>query len=157
MTMPEPNGRAEKSQSTFRMECGVAINIRATPKRVWALLTDAADFPRWNSTVTSLEGPIVLGQKLKLKVPISERTFKPKVIELDAEKRMVWGDGAAPMFKGRRSYVLTPRPDGTVDFAMVEVFSGLMLPMIKKSLPDFGPPFERYAADLKKEAERRDG
>jgi hypothetical protein len=37
---------------------------------------------------------------------------------------------------------------------MAEVFSGLMLPMIKGSLPDFGPPFEAYAADLKREAER---
>jgi hypothetical protein len=29
-----------------------------------------------------------------------------------------------------------------------------MLPMIKGSLPDFGPVFERYASDLKNEAER---
>ena len=30
----------------------------------------------------------------------------------------------------------------------------VMLPMIKGSLPDFGPAFEAYAADLKREAER---
>jgi hypothetical protein len=29
-----------------------------------------------------------------------------------------------------------------------------MLPLIKGSLPDFGPVFERYASDLKSEAER---
>jgi hypothetical protein len=29
-----------------------------------------------------------------------------------------------------------------------------MLPLIKGSLPDFGPVFERYASDLKREAER---
>jgi hypothetical protein len=29
-----------------------------------------------------------------------------------------------------------------------------MLPMIKRSLPDFGPAFVAYAADLKREAER---
>lgn len=40
------------------------------------------------------------------------------------------------------------------DFSMVEVMSGLMLPLIRGSLPDFGPPFEQYAADLKREAER---
>jgi hypothetical protein len=28
------------------------------------------------------------------------------------------------------------------------------LPMIAKKLPDFGPIFERYAADLKTESER---
>ena len=37
---------------------------------------------------------------------------------------------------------------------MEEVFSGLMLPMIKGSLPDFGPSFEQWVADLKAEAER---
>ena len=34
------------------------------------------------------------------------------------------------------------------------MFNGIMLPMIEGSLPDFGPPFEQYAADLKREAER---
>jgi hypothetical protein len=29
-----------------------------------------------------------------------------------------------------------------------------MLPMIAASLPDFGPAFDTYAADLKREAER---
>jgi hypothetical protein len=153
--MLEPNGRAHKTGGAFRLEHGVAINIRATPRRIWSLLTNAADFPRWNSTVTRIDGEIALGQRLALKVPIAPtRTFKPKVIELEPEKRMVWGDGAAPMFRGRRSYTLTPRPDGSVDFAMVEVFSGVMLPMIKGSLPDFGPVFEQYAADLKREAEK---
>ena len=45
------------------------------------------------------------------------------------------------------------REDGTTDFAMVEVFAGVMLPLIKSSLPDFAPVFERYAGDLKREAE----
>jgi hypothetical protein len=57
------------------------------------------------------------------------------------------------MFQGTRTFTLTPEGDGATRFAMVEVFRGLMLPMIKGSLPDFGPPFEQYAADLKREAE----
>jgi hypothetical protein len=36
---------------------------------------------------------------------------------------------------------------------MTERFSGLMLPMIKGSLPDFGPIFETYAMDLRRAAE----
>jgi hypothetical protein len=66
---------------------------------------------------------------------------------------MVWSDGAAPMFKGVRTFELTENADGTTDFSMVEVFTGLMLPMIKGTLPDFGPPFEQYATDLKRAAE----
>lgn len=152
--MTEPQGRAQKSRTTFRMECAVTTHIDAPPAKVWALLTDAAGFPKWNSTVTSIEGPIALGQKLTLRVPSApKQTFKPKVAELEPEKRMVWRDGFAPMFQGVRTFTLTPAAGGT-DFSMVEVFSGAMLPMIAGSLPDFVPIFETYASDLKRAAER---
>ncbi len=81
------------------------------------------------------------------------RTFKPRVTAFEPGRSMVWSDGMAPMFKGVRTYTLTPKGDGTTDFTMTEVFSGAMLPMIKGSLPDFAPVFEKYAADLKREAE----
>jgi hypothetical protein len=155
MSATQPKPKATKASSTFRMECAVAINIRASANRIWELLTNAADFPRWNSTVSSLKGEIALGQKLQLRVPISDRTFTPKVTEFAPQQRMVWTDGAAPMFKGTRTFTLTAKADASTDFAMVEVFSGLMLPMIKGSLPDFGPAFEQYAADLKREAEQQ--
>jgi hypothetical protein len=148
------DGRAVKKGSTFRMECGVAVSIRASSRRIWALLTDSAGFPRWNSTVAGIEGQIALGQKLAVRVPLAPgRVFKPKVVEFEPERRMVWADGQAPMFAGRRIFTLTPAKDA-VELSMVEVFSGLMLPLIKGSLPDFGPAFEQYAADLKREAER---
>lgn len=149
-----PDGRAHEQQGPFRMECRVAIDIRAPAERVWALLTDAQDLPRWNSTVTRIDGEISPGSKLALRVPISDRVFTPKVTAMEPAHRMVWSDGFAPMFKGERTFTLTSRPDGSTVFEMAEVFRGLMLPMIKGSLPDFGPAFEQYAADLKREAER---
>ncbi|HWM87663.1 MAG TPA: SRPBCC domain-containing protein [Kofleriaceae bacterium] len=150
-----PDVRATKKAGAFRMECAVAITIQAPAQRIWSLLTSASDFPRWNSTVESIEGEIAPGQKLRIRVPIAPgRTFKPRVTEMEPEKRMVWSDGAPPMFRGVRTFRLTPRSDGSTEFSMVEVLSGLMLPLIRRSLPDFGPPFERYAADLKREAER---
>ena len=137
------------------MECAITCNIQAPASRIWGLLTDAPGFARWNSTVTSIEGPIALGNKVTIRVPASpKRAFTPKVTRFEPDKEMVWSDGMAPMFKGVRTYTLTSKPDGSTDFSMNEVFSGLMLPMIKGSLPDFGPIFETYAADLKREAER---
>ena len=53
-----------------------------------------------------------------------------------------------------RTFALKPRSDGSTDFRMEERFSGLMLPLAKGSMPDFGPVFARYASDLKREAER---
>jgi len=159
--MPEKmpvNGRANRTKTTFRMEYAVAINIGASPSRIWALLTTAADFPRWNSTVKSIEGNIALGEKIKLRATIApERIFNLAIKEFVPEKSMVWSDGTAPMFTGVRTFTLTPKADGSTDFMMVEVYSGIMLPMIAGSLPDFRPTFEQYASDLKREAERTRG
>lgn len=148
------NGRANKTKNTFRMEYSAGINIKAKPDRVWALMTNAGEFPRWNSTVKSIDGRIALGQTIKLIASIAPtRTFNLKVIEFVPEKRMVWSDGNA-IFKGVRTYTLTPQTDGSTDFTMSEVYTGLMLPMIAGSLPDFGPTFEKYVTDLKREAEQ---
>jgi hypothetical protein len=147
--------RAEKTRRTFRMTCTIRCAIRASPDRVWSLLTDATRFPRWNSTVTRIGGAISLGEKLEIQVPAAPgRTFKPKVTAFEPGARMVWSDGAAPMFKGVRTFTVAAASGGGTAFSMEEVFSGVMLPLIAGSLPDFGPIFETYAADLKREAER---
>ncbi len=149
------NGRASKTKSAFRMEYSCGINIQATPSRVWSIMTNAADFPRWNSTVKSVEGKIAAGEKIKLSVKIApDRVFNLAITEFVPEKRMVWSDGNA-IFKGVRTYTIAPKGDGSSDFSMAELYTGLMLPMIAGSLPNFIPEFEKYAAALKREAERK--
>ncbi len=143
---------ADKTQSAFSLRYAVKTRIDAPASRVWAKLTDASGFPSWNTTVTSIEGPIALGNKLAIRVPVSDRVFSPKVAVFEPEQRMVWRDGFFPMFEGARTFTLTASGGGT-EFEMVELFRGAMLPMIKGSLPDFAPIFDRYAADLKKACE----
>ncbi len=152
---PSPaSPRAVKTRSTFRESCSVECTVAAPPERVWSLLTDATGFPRWNTTVTRIGGTIALGQKLEIEVPAAPgRKFKPRVTVFEPGSRMVWSDGAAPMFKGERTYRVEASGDGGTVFSMTEVFAGVMLPMIRGSLPDFGPIFEAYAADLKRAAE----
>ncbi len=148
------NGRTSKTKSAFRLEYAIGIRIQAKPNRVWAVMTNAEGFARWNSTIKSVTGRIALGETIQLVATIAPtRTFNLKVIEFVPEKQMVWSDGNA-MFKGVRTYTFTAKPDGSTDFTMSEVYTGLMLPMIAGSLPDFGPSFEQYVADLKREAER---
>ena len=144
---------ATKQRTTFRMSCEVAIEIAASPERVWSLLTGAHAFPSWNSTVKSIDGEIAEGNTIKLVATVApERTFKLKIGQVVPARGMVWSDGFAPMFKGVRTFTLTPQGERTT-FHMIEVFSGAMLPMIAGSLPDFKPIFEQYAEDLKRAAE----
>jgi uncharacterized protein YndB with AHSA1/START domain len=146
--------KATKVESTFRMACAIRANIKASPARVWSLLTDASGFARWNSTVTRIDGEIAEGGTLRVVVPTApKRTFKLKVSAMDPGRSMIWSDGLAPMFKGVRTFVLSPSSDGGTEFSMHEEFAGLMLPLIKPSLPDFAPVFETYAADLRRAAE----
>jgi hypothetical protein len=153
--MKTDRARATKTSGAFRMDCEVRTTIQASPDRIWGFLTDASAFQRWNSTVTSLEGEIAEGRTLKLKVPTAPgRIFKPKVSHVEPGRSMIWSDGMAPMFKGVRTFTLTPNADGSTLFSMREEYSGLMLPMIKGSLPDFVPVFEAYAEDLKRAAEK---
>jgi len=148
--------RAVKTRSTFRQQCSVSTDIYARPERIWALLTRPDDMVRWNSTLTSIEGNAELGGTVRMRVPEAPgRTFKVKVTRFLPNEEMEWRDGNPVMFLGVRTYSLVPLPDGTATrFQMTETFSGLLLPMIAKRLPDFGPIFERYAADLKTESER---
>jgi hypothetical protein len=148
-------GKATSQKTTFSRVCSVTTNIRAKPEVIWRLLTDAANMSKWNSTIISVEGNIKLGEKISIKsISDPKRTFNLKISEFNPPTKLVWGDGAAPMFKGVRTYTLTPKADGTTDFNMTEVISGILLLMIGGSLPDFKPTFEQYAADLKREAEK---
>ena len=143
-----------QTRRTFSLLCRVEVSIQATPGRIWTLLTDARSFHCWNSTVTAIDGEIRDGQRIRVHVPDTDRTFTPRVSNLVPDACMTWTGGFAPLFKGVRTFDLTPRDGGTTIFVMEERFSGLMLPFVGRSLPDFGPVFERYATDLKHEAER---
>lgn len=145
---------AQKSGSTFSQQVSVTKDIAAPVDVVWALLTDAAGFPSWNTTVTAIEGPIELGRTLRITVPVSKRAFTPKVSAMQAPSTMTWSDGRAPMFTGSRVYQLASTGAGT-RFTMTETFKGVMFPMIKRTLPDFVPIFDTYAADLAAAAEQR--
>jgi uncharacterized protein YndB with AHSA1/START domain len=143
-----------RAATTFSLRYSVTCYIGAPPREVWSRLTNASEFPSWNSTVTRIDGEIAQGHRLAIRVPVAPtRTFRVTVVELVAERRMVWRDGFYPMFRGTRTFSLAEEGQGT-SFTMEEVFEGLMLPMIRGSLPDFEPVFDRYAADLKAVCER---
>jgi hypothetical protein len=150
--MNEP--RFTRTNSAFAMTCAVEVTIRASAEIVWSLLTDARGFPRWNSTVTGIEGQIVEGERLKVHAPGTKRTFTPRVSGVVKARRMIWSDGVPSIFKGVRTFALTPHDDRSTDFVMEEHFSGLVFALVKSTLPDFRPIFEAYANDVKREAER---
>jgi len=142
-------GKATTEKQTFSRTTSVSIDIHAARAIAWKLLTNAPDYPRWNSGIISIEGNIAASQVIKLKSKLApKRTFKLKVTDFEAEKRLQWGDG-----QGSRIYTLTANGNGGIVFSMTEKIGGLMFPLYAKYIPSFDQSFEQFAADLKKEAE----
>jgi uncharacterized protein YndB with AHSA1/START domain len=142
-------GRATTIRKTFSRETSVQTTIFADPAIVWALLTHASDFPRWNSTVTSVKGAIKEGGSIELKSTLDEkRTFKLTIKEFVPEKRLVWGDS-----QGSRVYTIDKGAGGGTHFSMSEKIGGPLFPLFASYIPPFDESFERFAVDLKKQAE----
>ena len=129
--------------------------INAGADVIWAILTDGATYPDWNKTVIKIEGTIALGEKIRVYATISpNQAFPVTVQELVPSQRMVWRGGMPlGLFKGVRTFTLTDDNNGQIDFQMQEVFSGLMAPLIVRSMPDLTESFEQFATCLKTKAE----
>ncbi len=142
--------KANTIRKTFSRETSVSVDIQADPKTIWGLLTNAENYPKWNSTIISIDGKIALGEKIQLKSRLdSKRIFKLTVKELEQDKRLVWGDAM-----GKREYSLTPNSNGQTKFSMVEKIGGPFFPLFAKMIPPFDDSFDKFANDLKTESEK---
>lgn len=149
MTTVTSNGKAVTTKKTFSRETAVSIDIQADKSIIWALLTNANDFPRWNSTLISIDGTIKQGEKIKLKAKLDpKREFKLTVKEFEADNRMVWGDAM-----GNRVFTIKSIGNNLTNFLMSEKIGGPLFPLFAKMIPPFDQAFEQYAKDLKNEAE----
>lgn len=133
----------------------VTKTIAADPARIWALLSDAGAYPKWNSAVDRVEGTIALGETIKVHVPVNPgRAFPVKVTTFDSPRRMVWTGGLPlGLFKGERTYTLEQRGGGT-EFSMQELYTGPLAGMMFRQIPDLSGAFEDFGESLKKAAEK---
>lgn len=131
--------------------------IGATPEVIWDLLTEASVYPDWNPAVHGIEDEIREGETIKLTSSVNpERQFSLKVSEVEPPHHMVWWDGMPlGLFRGTRRFDVARRGDGSSEFEMEEVYTGLMAPLITRSIPDMTGSFEEFAEGLKVAAESR--
>lgn len=146
---------AQASKDTLMKVFSATTEINASPEAIWAILTDAAKYTEWDPAMLRLEGTIAAGQTITIYTKAApQRAFKPKVAEFEPNRKMVWRSGMPfGLFKGERTFVLDPLGQNRVKFSMREEFTGPMLAMIGKSIPDLTSTFEAFAAALKQRAE----
>jgi hypothetical protein len=129
--------------------------IAASPDVVWSILTDASAYSDWDSGVRRLEGKVAPGEKLKVTSEVNpKRAYPVTITRFEPRRAMAWTGGIPlGLMKGVRTFSLTPE-NGATRFTLREQFSGPMLPLIWRSMPDMQPSFDKFAAGLKARAER---
>ena len=129
--------------------------INASPDAIWSILTDASSYPEWDPSADRIEGKIASGETVKAYTKLAPgRAFPAKVTVFEPGRRMAWVGGMPlGLFKGERTFTLTPKGDNTVEFTIREVFSGPLLPLFGGSIPDMTEPFKQFVAGLKARAE----
>ena len=117
----------------------------------------STQYTSWNPAVLDIKGNIAAGEKIKLTSIVNpDREFTLTVSEFDPPHQMAWSDGMPlGLFKGVRTYSVTENGDGSCEFSMEEVYSGLLAPLITKSIPDMSDSFEQFADGLKSAAEQK--
>jgi hypothetical protein len=129
--------------------------IAASAEAVWAVLIDGASWPKWDSGVDAVEGRIAMGETLKIRSQAAPGRAFPVKVTLFAPPARLRFSGGMPLglFRGVRTYEVSGDADGQVAFRMREEYSGPLLPLIWRSMPDLGPSFQRFATGLKQRVE----
>ncbi len=131
-----------------------SVTIKAPAETVWKILIDAAGYPQWDLSMDHIEGKLALGETVKFFTKLSAQAFPVKVTAFEPSRKLVLTGGIPlGMFKSERTHTLSANHDGTTSFHTGEIFSGLLLPVFGKNIPDLTENFRNFAAALKKEAE----
>src|ERR1700690_544016 len=144
-----------------RMELNSEIEIKAAPETVWNLLTDVSRFPEWNPFIRRLRGELKAGQKLVVFIqPSGTRgmEFNPVVLNVEPNRELRWlGRLVFPgLFDGEHIFQIEPLGDVLVRFRQREIFSGVLVPLLKSSLEsDTRRGFNEMNQKLKELAESR--
>lgn len=143
------------------MELNSEIEIKASPKTVWNLLTDVSRLPEWNPFIRRLRGELKVGQKLVVFIqPSGARgmEFNPVVLKVEPNRELRWlGRLVFPgLFDGEHIFQIEPLGNGRVRFRQREIFSGVLVPLLKSSLEtDTRRGFNEMNQKLKELAESK--
>ena len=112
------------------------VDIRATPERLWHVLTDLPAYAEWNPFITRAEGTFVEGGRLSVSVPpvnaFIQPRLRPIVLEVVPLRRLrLWSRldrlGIPGLFDVEHTMTITEY-DGGVRLWQQDRFGGLLAP-----------------------------
>jgi hypothetical protein len=135
------------------------IDIKASPEKVWEVLTDFNNFPQWNPFIRQINGDPKVGTKLKIHLHTSSgksRTYRPTVTKVESNRELRWsGKSFIPgMFNGERIFSIELKTNH-VRFVHREIFTGLGVALAGDRLDkDMYQSFEEMNDAFKEEVEQ---
>ncbi len=138
-----------------------SIDIDASPKLVWALLTDLARMPDWNPFIKFISGRLVQGAQLSIRIVPPGKSgmrFRPTVLSVRPERELRWLGHAfvAGLFDGEHYFLLEPIGEDRTRLTQGEKFSGILVGLLSGTLVVTEAGFKDMNAALKQRAEQND-
>ena len=127
--------------------------IYARSSTVWDIITDEGNYTVWDSGITRIEGQIRNGGTIRIRtITGGHRSFRLRVQQIPGEV-MTW-TGRLPLglFRGVRTFTLSPH-GGKTHLRVREEFSGPLLGLIWRTVPDLGQDCAGYVNAVKERAE----
>ena len=137
----------------------VTTEIDAPPSTVWRLLVAWGDYSSWNPFITSIEGDLAVGGRLRARIRPpggSPMTFRPTVTIVREQRTLEWvGHLVVPgLFTGRHSFQLERLGAHRSRLTQAEVFTGLLVPITGATLARTLQGFHSMNEALRQRAEQ---
>ena len=138
-----------------------AIEINASPERIWKTLVDFKSYKQWNPFITNIKGALKEGGKIHVEIVLeggSPSTFTPKLLVVHEGKELRWVGRVLVdfLFRGEHWFVLIRREGGVTIFEHGETFSGILVPLLGGMLKKTESAFNLMNQALKNRVESAD-
>lgn len=136
------------------------ILINADISKVWNVLMDFENHPKWNPFIKSISGEQKAGNKLTVSIQPPDgngMTFKPKILTLEPNREFRWKGklGINGIFDGEHYFILESLDKDQTKFTHGENFSGLLVLLMGNMLNKTKAGFQLMNESIKKECERK--
>nr|WP_255671567.1 SRPBCC domain-containing protein [Glycomyces amatae] len=134
-----------------RIETEVRLDARAN--EVWAVLTDFPAYGEWNPFLTAVSGLLAEDERLDVSFAGEDgkvRRLRPRVLRVSPARQIRWLGKLGPggLFDGEHYFVLAPQEDGSTVLTHGERFTGVLVPLMSKSLAETERGFDAMDAAL---------
>lgn len=141
------------------LELKTEIIIDSGAEEIWKILVDFKRYPLWNPFVKGILGNLVVGEKLTVQIAPpgkKEMIFLPTLITVKESREIRWVGKflLSSLFRGEHYFLLESINEKQTKFIHGEIFTGLLVPLMKKDLR--GPTYQGFIQmneALKKELE----